>query len=63
MNLRSHHKGATGRVQIGDQLLPVLCHSQLGQDIPNDVAHQMLNLLSSVALELCILLLLCILQK
>ena len=34
MNPRSHHKGATGRVRTGDQLLPVLCHCQLGQDIP-----------------------------
>ena len=43
-NSRSHHKGATGRVletngfqfwrQTGDQRLPVLCHCQLGQDIP-----------------------------
>ena len=33
-NPRSHHKGATGRVRTGDQLLPVLCHCQLGQDIP-----------------------------
>ena len=33
-NPRSHHKGATGRIQTGDQLLPVLCHCQLGQDIP-----------------------------
>ena len=32
-NLRSHHKGATGRVRTGDQRLPVLCHGQLGQDI------------------------------
>ena len=40
-NPRSHHKGATGRVQTGDQLLPVLCHCQLGQDIPIvDAAHQ-----------------------
>ena len=30
----SHHKGSTGRVRTGDQLLPVLCHCQLGQDIP-----------------------------
>ena len=30
-NPRSHHKGATGRVRTGDQLLPVLCHCQLGQ--------------------------------
>ena len=30
----SHHKGATGRVRIGIQQLPVLCHCQLGQDIP-----------------------------
>ena len=30
----SHHKGATGRVQTGDRRLPVLCHCQLGQDIP-----------------------------
>ena len=29
---RSHYKGATGRVRTGDQLLPVLCHCQLGQD-------------------------------
>ena len=34
-NPRSHHKGATGRVRTGDQRLPVLCHCQLGQDIPN----------------------------
>ena len=33
-NPRSHHKGATGRVRTGDQRLPVLCHCQLGQDIP-----------------------------
>ena len=31
---RSHHKGATGRVRTGDQRYPVLCHCQLGQDIP-----------------------------
>ena len=31
----SHHKGATCRVCSGDQLYhPVLCHCQLGQDIP-----------------------------
>ena len=30
-NPRSHHKGATGRVRIGNQRLPVLCHCQLGQ--------------------------------
>ena len=30
---RTHHKGATGRVLTGDQLYPVLCHCQLGQDI------------------------------
>ena len=33
-NPRSNHKGATGRVRTGNQLLPVLCHCQLGQDIP-----------------------------
>ena len=33
-NPRSHHKGATCRVWTGDQLLPVLCHCQFGQDIP-----------------------------
>ena len=33
-NPRSHHKGATGRVRTGNQRLPVLCHCQLGQDIP-----------------------------
>ena len=33
-NPRSHHKGATSRVRTGDQRLPVLCHCQLGQDIP-----------------------------
>ena len=33
-NPSSHHKGATGRVQTGDQLLPGLCHCQLGQDMP-----------------------------
>ena len=31
---RSHHKGATGRVRTGDQRYPVLCHCQLGQEIP-----------------------------
>ena len=34
---RSHHKGATGRVRAGNQLLPVLCHCQLGQDIPTSI--------------------------
>ena len=34
---RSHHKGATGRVRTGDQRYPVLCHCQLGQDIPINV--------------------------
>ena len=34
-NSWSHHKGATGRVQTGDQWLPVPCHCQLGQDIPS----------------------------
>ena len=33
-NLRSHSKGITSRVQTGDQQLPVLCHCQLGRDIP-----------------------------
>ena len=33
-NPRSHHKGATSRVRTGNQRLPVLCHCQLGQDIP-----------------------------
>ena len=33
-NLRSHHKGATDRFRTGDQRYPVLCHFQLGQDIP-----------------------------
>ena len=33
-NPRSHHKGATGRVRTGNQRLLVLCHCQLGQDIP-----------------------------
>ena len=37
----SHHKGATGRVGTGDQLLPVLCHCHLGQDIPKTfITHQ-----------------------
>ena len=36
-NPRSHHKGATGRVQTGDQRLPVLYRIQLGQDIPQSV--------------------------
>ena len=40
-NPRSHHKGATGRVWTGDQLLPVLCHCQLGQDIPVYVLYVM----------------------
>ena len=31
---RSHHKGATCRVRTGDQRYPILCHCQLGQDIP-----------------------------
>ena len=39
-NPRSHHKGATGRVQTGDQLLPFLCPCQLGQDIPTKVQVQ-----------------------
>ena len=34
MNPRSHSKGATCSVRAGDQLLPVLYHCQLGQDIP-----------------------------
>ena len=33
-NPRSH-KSATDRVRTGDQRLPLLCHCQLGQDIPN----------------------------
>ena len=32
---RSHHKGATSRVWTGNQLYPVLCYCQLGQDIPD----------------------------
>ena len=36
-NPRSHHKGATGRVRTGDQLLPILCHCQLGKDIPKNI--------------------------
>ena len=43
-NPRSHHKGATGRVQTGDQLLPVLCHCQLGKDLG---FKAMLSLLSN----------------
>ena len=35
-NPRSHHKGSTGRVWTGDELLPVLCHCQLGQHIPTN---------------------------
>ena len=31
---RSHHKGATSRVRAGNQRYSVLCHCQLGQDIP-----------------------------
>ena len=30
---RSHHKGAIGRVQTGDQRYPVLCYCQLGQEL------------------------------
>ena len=37
-HLRSHYKGATGRVRTGDQRHPVLCHCQLRQDIPIQVA-------------------------
>ena len=33
---RSHHKGATSRVRNGDQWYPVLCHCQLGHDIPTE---------------------------
>ena len=33
-NPRSYRKGATGSVRNGDQLLPFLCHCQLGLDIP-----------------------------
>ena len=33
-NPRSHHKSATCRVWTGNQRPPVLCHCQLGQDIP-----------------------------
>ena len=36
-NPRSHHKGATGRFRTGNQQLPVLCHCQLGQDIPVNI--------------------------
>ena len=39
-NPRSHHKGATSRVRTGNQRLPVLCHCQLGQDIPNQSMNQ-----------------------
>ena len=39
INPRSHHKGATGRVRTGNQRLLVLCHCQLGQDIPILVFH------------------------
>ena len=35
-NPRSHRKGSTGRVWTGDELLPVLCHCQLGQHIPTN---------------------------
>ena len=42
-NPRSHHKGATGRVRTGDQQLPVLCHCQLGQDIPTQARCQISN--------------------
>ena len=34
-NHRSHHKGTTGGVPTGDQRLLVLCHCQLGLDIPH----------------------------
>ena len=43
-NPRSHHKGATSRVRTGDQRLPVLCHCQLGQDIPTNTRHKNWNL-------------------
>ena len=32
---RSHHKEAIARLWTGDQQYPVLCHCQLGQDIPS----------------------------
>ena len=35
---RPPNKGATGRVRIGDQLYPLLCHCKLGQDIPYIIA-------------------------
>ena len=42
-NPRSHHKGATDRVRTGDQLLPVLCYCQHGQDIPNTSTSKLCN--------------------
>ena len=39
-NPRSHHKGALWRVWTGDQQLSVLCHFQLGQDIPYLYAYK-----------------------
>ena len=35
---RSHHMGTTGRVQTGDQLYPVLCHSSQGCQFEQDMA-------------------------
>ena len=49
-NPRSHHKGATGRVRTGNQRLPVLCHCQLGQDIP--ITRPRRNLLGLVPFTL-----------
>ena len=52
-NPRSHHKGATGRVTVRtvDQLLPVLCHCQLGQDIPNGQDSYLPNKISGIIYE------------
>ena len=54
-NPRSHHKGATGRVRTGDQLLPVLCHCQLGQDIPTVCRQDLLLPINWYYQILCII--------
>ena len=46
---RPHHKGATGRVRTENQQFPVLCHCQLGQDIPHSTHRSSLR--SSTSLK------------
>ena len=52
---RSHHKGATGRVRTGNRLYPVLCHCQLGQDIPIILSFRRIGAGSDTTMVLLIL--------